>query len=353
MLKVAMHKLVNKGFLLWLLFLGLGKNAEGSKICKTQTCISVADEIAEFMDSTVDPCDDFNQFACGGYLETADYNSNTWDDAAAQLRMRLERLIKIIEMREEDFEVDQKVRNFYQACEKFSSTLQNDTIGGLSWEEAKKAKLAHEFGNSLTKVGLHGWPYSNDSFVPKDFRWYDIVPKMIEEGLVYTDGRIELPIINVDVGVNDFTQKESILKIDSPDFDDNDRLDALSTNEHYMKLHYYEPKNLLQLMNPNDASLNQLVLNRSLEIDGDLWWISTRSDRRYKNVRDYGLGTRYFQYNQTTLSDLPPLPCGTILHDCSPITWNKFLDSLFKASGNLNVKTNVNQNVLVKDPKYF
>ena len=89
-----------------------------------------------------------------------------------------------------------------------------------------------------------GWPYSNNTFKEKTFRWFDVIPKMIGQGIVYTDGRIELPIVNVDVGVNEFTRNESTLKIDSPDFDEKDghywyysSIQTLEDSDYYMDLH--------------------------------------------------------------------------------------------------------------------
>ena len=45
---------------------------------------------------------------------------------------------------------------------------------------------------------------------------------MILEAIILTDGRVELPIINIDVEVSDVTRDEYVLKIDSPDFDERD-----------------------------------------------------------------------------------------------------------------------------------
>ena len=96
---------------------------EGNSICQTQTCISVADEISGFLDPTADPCVDFFQFACGGFYNSANEGDNPLNDAGQEMKNRLERLITTKKPREGDFVVDQKVRDFHRACEKFRTTL--------------------------------------------------------------------------------------------------------------------------------------------------------------------------------------------------------------------------------------
>jgi hypothetical protein len=342
--------------LLLFCYIFLNALVAGSKICKTQTCISVSDEILQFMDTTADPCEDFNQFACGGYLKTADYDANTWSEAAKQMQKRIKRLIKATKKQEGDFEVDQKVRNFYNACKKFSSHL------GVHKEEAKDRYLAKLVKQTLTNVGLKDWPFSGKSTLPHNSEWFNVVPKIVKEGLSYTDGRIELPIFNVDVGVNDLTRNEYALKIDSPDYDEWDGSNwdeewegfGLQDLDYYMELHFNRTTSLLKYINTDSnisIPINQL-LNRSIEIDDALYSISSYvDDRFYKAARDYGLG--YKEYKQTTISELLPIPCGTTGSGCKPPTWITFIDSVFQASGNKNVEIKSNQTVLIKDPEYF
>ena len=40
-----------------------------SRLCNTPGCISAANAIIQNMDATADPCEDFYQYACGGFYQ--------------------------------------------------------------------------------------------------------------------------------------------------------------------------------------------------------------------------------------------------------------------------------------------
>ena len=323
-----------------------------SEICKTQTCISVADQIAEFIDPTVDPCDDFNQFSCGGYIQKAKASNSygsPWGELAGQMEERIERLIKTKNARNTDFETDKKVRTFYDGCELFRKKLGF----GSKVEETKLKLIAKDIKKTLNNIGLKGWPFSKNEQGIDGFRWHDVVPRMIEEGLVFTDGRIELPIINVHVGVNDFTKNESVLKVDYPDLDLFNPDSRKGDLEYFTEVHYSGPKAVLKILDPSIDYSTQMVLNRSFEIQKGLSDLVDNTKLQYrlnKNVRDYGLQEGFFK--ETTLSMLPPLSCGTTSTSCKPPSWGEYLNSLFHASGNGHVKIDSKQKIFIIDPAY-
>ncbi|CAH1183162.1 unnamed protein product [Phaedon cochleariae] len=55
------------------------KNNQREKICLSSGCIHTASKVLEYMDPSVDPCDDFYQFTCGNFLK----NTNIPDDKSS------------------------------------------------------------------------------------------------------------------------------------------------------------------------------------------------------------------------------------------------------------------------------
>ena len=85
--------------------------ADGSNICKTSRCISVADEISQLMDPLVDPCIDFNRFSCGGFersqtLVGPNDIKQTVDITIRNLKQRIKKLLEMKKNRRNDFETN-------------------------------------------------------------------------------------------------------------------------------------------------------------------------------------------------------------------------------------------------------
>jgi len=39
-------------------------------VCMTRQCVTAASTLLQALDDSVDPCDDFYQYACGGWIKT-------------------------------------------------------------------------------------------------------------------------------------------------------------------------------------------------------------------------------------------------------------------------------------------
>ena len=298
----------------------------------------------------------------------------TVDVPVETLRQRIQKLLERKMKQKTDFKTDEKVRDFYTACLYYRSSL-NKTRLEKDWTRYMSENLSLYIHQIMRKIGLGEWPYTANSLGNKPFRWFDVIPKLIEVGHMYTDGVLELPIINVEVGVDDFTRERYTLKLDAPDFDvdhDNTGINLCTKQMHVTGCNIRNDKSILteletimRILNPSQGLVNEGMLKRSLKIDYSIYKASRlpiiakygRSSKFFKDkkYRDYAFKNvaEALQYNTTTLSSLSKLTCGTTDKACTAPTWSEYIQSLFNASGNSHMKIQEEQKVIVKDPLYL
>ncbi len=89
------------------------------KVCKTKNCTTVAKYVNGSMDQSVDPCVDFFQYACGGWIKKNPIpkTSSTFS-TFSKLNQQIEKILRrILEAdSDEDTNVLRKVKKFYQSC---------------------------------------------------------------------------------------------------------------------------------------------------------------------------------------------------------------------------------------------
>jgi len=130
-------------------------------ICKTPECYAAADQLIQSMDLSVNPCEDFFRFACGGWIEkhpipSTKSNWNQFDALADEVNSVLKSIL------EEDLNVKDAVpinsaRKMYKACMS-SETIENVGLKPLT-------DLLATFG---------GWPMTQSQWSEGSFNWNDV-----------------------------------------------------------------------------------------------------------------------------------------------------------------------------------
>ncbi|XP_061537331.1 endothelin-converting enzyme 2b isoform X3 [Phycodurus eques] len=140
-----------------LLVIGLGFGpVAGGGLCLTEACVKVASQMVEAMDRSADPCQDFYQFACGGWMRKnplpdgrsrwSTFNS-IWEQNQALLKHLLENGTF-----NSSSEAEKKTQSYYLSC------LNTQKIQELG---------ARPLVDLIAKVG--GWnltgPWEKDNFM--------------------------------------------------------------------------------------------------------------------------------------------------------------------------------------------
>eukprot|EP00091_Calanus_sinicus_P012009 TRINITY_DN2709_c0_g1_i6.p1 TRINITY_DN2709_c0_g1~~TRINITY_DN2709_c0_g1_i6.p1 ORF type:complete len:440 (-),score=152.27 TRINITY_DN2709_c0_g1_i6:631-1917(-) len=167
-------------------------------MCLTPGCVLAASELINSMDQTADPCTDFYQFACGGFVaETVIPDHQTSKGAFSIVSDKLnERLRKIFEAKSLATEpkVYEHVRNLYQTC------MDKETIEKNSVNDLKEI---------VGKLG--GWPVlQGEKWTGENFKWHELSIKASDEGL--SSDRM----ISIGIGTDSKDSLKRILEIDQP-----------------------------------------------------------------------------------------------------------------------------------------
>jgi len=139
------------------------KKSFSEEYCLTKGCIQTAADILDKMDETVNPCDDFYQFACGGFIKnTVIPDDRTSKSMFSVLGDRLNEQVR--GLLEGDIEAHEP-KPFRMAKSIFQSCMNTEVIERKGLEPLKKV---------LKTMG--GWPLlEGDSWVQEGFKWYDMV----------------------------------------------------------------------------------------------------------------------------------------------------------------------------------
>ncbi|KAF5303211.1 hypothetical protein FQA39_LY10124 [Lamprigera yunnana] len=169
-------------------------------VCLSENCVRAAFSILESIDTSVDPCDNFYNFACGNYIK----NNIIPDDKAAVttftvLNDKLQQQLRLVfedQHSNNENKIFKLVKNYYQAC--------------IDTEKTNKLAIK-TLKNLLIEVGdwpvLHGKNWNED-----DFNWRNLTYKFNKIG--FDSGYF----LQLSVGSDLKNNSVRSIQIDQPEF---------------------------------------------------------------------------------------------------------------------------------------
>lgn len=127
---------------LWVFCNGSNQTCPSADVCLTEECVMAASTVLSSMDRSVDPCENFYQFACGGWIKTlVTSNTNRFDVVDKRNQRNVEKMLTLKEETDADINhAKTKAKDFYKSCLNASEEHDNvnlmhlleliDTVGG-------------------------------------------------------------------------------------------------------------------------------------------------------------------------------------------------------------------------------
>ncbi|KFM80057.1 Membrane metallo-endopeptidase-like 1, partial [Stegodyphus mimosarum] len=282
-----------------------------SDICQTSGCVKAAADVLSSLDESVDPCDDFYQFACGGWVNSHDIPedqstvstiSGVQDDLNLKLKALLE---KELTGKEPDF--IRMLKSVYDSCMDLKS------IEKAGSEPLKKA---------LRELG--GWPVvEGERWDETSFDWIDTLIRFRNMGYGFKS------LMGFSMSEDYKNNTAYILGLDQARLGMPDRIYFLRGLDDPVTTAYFSFMVKAANKLGADEDTSEAELREVLRFETMLATISTSKEER----RDYDS-----MYNKYTVKKL--------MEDIPQIDWLKYI------SGLLNFEIFENETIIVSDPNF-
>merc|ERR1712112_285300 len=243
-------------------------SSNSPSVCMTEGCVGAANMLLQNMDNTTDPCEDFYEFACGGFQERVVIpDDRSSRDPMAIMRDRLlEQLRAILEADTEEGEsrVFTMARDVYKAC------MDEDKIEEIGFQPLK---------DMLHKMG--GWPVlEGDSWDESSFSWIDTVYTFRQHG--YSTNYL----INFNVYMDFKNSSWRVINIDQADLRSYREYLINGMDDDYVKSYYNYMVNVAVLLGADRVKAEK-ELKESLLFEIELAHASQAQEKRRNATRLY------------------------------------------------------------------
>uniref|UniRef100_A0A1A9VUH3 Peptidase M13 N-terminal domain-containing protein n=1 Tax=Glossina austeni TaxID=7395 RepID=A0A1A9VUH3_GLOAU len=168
------------------------------KICLTERCVQTAFHLMEGMNTSVDPCEDFYQYACGNWkkehrIPEADTSISTFKLLGSKILDTLKTALEEPIASQDNYAII-KAKEFYRSC------VNTGTVQIRKIAEDRLKKILKSLG---------GWPVIEDN--------WRLSSRTIEEilGILHRKYNVAV-LLELHVGVDEKNSSTHILKLDQP-----------------------------------------------------------------------------------------------------------------------------------------
>ncbi|XP_023930213.1 neprilysin isoform X2 [Lingula anatina] len=292
--------------------LGQSSPVTEKDVCLDPECVRTAANLLNGMDQTIDPCDDFFEYACGAWnrknIIPEDKSSyNTFGKLRDELQVLLKALLEKPDMPNQPNSVT-KTRNLYRSC-------MNESL-----IELRGAKPVFDF---LETLG--GWPVLTSNWSESSFDWIELVAKL----RLYNNKLL----IDEWVSSDDKNSSVNIIQLDQVDLGMPSRDYFLKGRDEKVEAYENFAVSLAILMGANETVARE-EMREMVEFETKLANSTTPPEDRRDNEK---------LYNRFTIREL-----YTNITD--KIDWLKFLNILFQS---VNITLTEDEELVVYAPEYF
>ncbi|KAJ1527249.1 hypothetical protein ONE63_008774 [Megalurothrips usitatus] len=179
-------------------FLENGAILESYEVCESRACRQAARSILESLNTSADPCTDFYEFACGGWISkhpvpATESHYNHFNEAEDRLQLQLKGILEADENAAEPVPVRQ-AKTVYRAC------LNTEAV-----EAEALSPLLEEMG------ALGGWPMAMEaeSWDEASFSWQAVLTRLLAQWSI-------APLFVVYVFTDKMDSSRNVITVDQP-----------------------------------------------------------------------------------------------------------------------------------------
>ncbi|XP_053256629.1 membrane metallo-endopeptidase-like 1 isoform X1 [Podarcis raffonei] len=293
-------------------------------VCTTRGCVTAAARIIQNMDPTAEPCQNFYQYACGGWLsrhvipETSS-RYNIFDTLRDELEIILKGVLETPE--HEDREAFQKAKMLYRSCMNESIIEQHDSLPLL--------EVLHTVG---------GWPVASaDWNITNEPNW------KIEDKLALLNFQYNARVlIDMFVWHDDRDSSRNIIYIDQPGLGMPSR-DYYFSDGNYQRVReaYFQYMVLIAKMIREDMNMSkddnfvQEEMRKVMEFETDVANATVPTEERHDVT---------LLYNKMTVAELQEK------FELNGFNWTLFIQNVMSS---VNIEISPNEEVVVHGMPYL